>query len=169
PLVKAPFDPGRAKGTAYQTGVWVPLIVAGPLVANPDRDVEHMVNATDVFRLFGEIAQIDVAQALPRGVDAAPMMPYLTNPTQESIRDINFTQGGLNIQANGGRNGHCVFFGTSCSHTPISKNVCEDNGGTWWGVGADDPSVLTPNLEQCWQVNQAIYAADPVNYSTNRI
>ena len=37
--VKPPFDPQRAKGTAYQTGVWVPLIVAGPLVneAQPDR------------------------------------------------------------------------------------------------------------------------------------
>ena len=168
-LVKAPFDPSRAKGTAYQTGVWVPLIVAGPLVTDPNRDVEHMVNATDVFRLFSEIAEIDVAQAVPRGVDAAPLMPYLTNPAQTSIRDINFTQGGLNIQANGGRNGPCVFFGNSCSHTPVSKNVCEDNGGTWWGVGADAPSVLKPNLEQCWQVNQAIYAHDPVNYSTNRI
>lgn len=30
--VKSPFDPTRAKGTAYQTGVWVPLIVAGPQV-----------------------------------------------------------------------------------------------------------------------------------------
>jgi hypothetical protein len=30
--VKVPFNPERAKGTAYQTGVWVPLIVSGPLV-----------------------------------------------------------------------------------------------------------------------------------------
>jgi hypothetical protein len=168
PLVKAPFDPARAKGTAYQTGVWVPLIVSGPLVADPDRNVEHMVNATDVFRLFGEIAEIDVAQAVPRGVDAAEMMPYLTNPAQASIRDINFTQGGLNIQTNGGRNGPCVF-ANSCSHTPVSKTVCEDNGGTWWGVGADHPSVLARDLEQCWQVNQAIYANDSANYEANRI
>jgi hypothetical protein len=33
--VKLPFDPNRAKGTAYQTGVWVPLIVAGPMVNTP--------------------------------------------------------------------------------------------------------------------------------------
>ncbi|HEY6642184.1 sulfatase-like hydrolase/transferase [Povalibacter sp.] len=169
PLVKLPFDAGRAKGTAYQSGVWVPLIVAGPLVTSPDRNVEHMVNATDVFRLFGEIAGIDVTQAVPRGVDAEQMMPYLTNPAQASIRDINFTQGGLNIQANGGRNGPCVFYGNSCSHTPVSKGVCEDNGGAWWGVGADDPSVLKPGLQQCWQVNQAIYANDSANYDTNRI
>lgn len=168
-LVKAPFDPGRAKGTAYQTGVWVPLIVSGPLVADPGRDVEHMVNTTDVFRLFGEIAEIDVATAVPRGTDAAAVKPYLTDPAQPAIRDINFTQGGLNIQVNGGRNGPCVFFGNSCSHTPVSKTVCEDNGGVWWGTGADDPSVLAPNLQQCWQVNQAIYANDSANYNTNRI
>src|SRR5699024_8900762 len=37
--VKLPFDPSRAKGSAYQTGVWVPLIVAGPQVIAPDRSV----------------------------------------------------------------------------------------------------------------------------------
>jgi hypothetical protein len=30
--VRQPFDASRAKGTVFQTGVWVPLIVAGPLV-----------------------------------------------------------------------------------------------------------------------------------------
>src|SRR5690606_17244319 len=39
--VKLPFQLSQAKGTAYQTGVWVPLIVAGPQVAQPDREVEH--------------------------------------------------------------------------------------------------------------------------------
>ena len=29
PSVKLPFDPILCKGTTYQTGVWVPLIVAG--------------------------------------------------------------------------------------------------------------------------------------------
>lgn len=57
PVVKLPFDPSRAKGTAYQTGIWVPLIVSGPMVSEPGRAVEHMVNAADVFRLFGEVAE----------------------------------------------------------------------------------------------------------------
>ncbi len=169
PTVKLPFDPLRAKGSAYQSGVWVPLIVAGPIVDAPDRNVEHMINATDVFRLFAEIAEVDVAQAVPRGTDGAALLPYLTNPAQGSIRTFNFTQGGLNLQANDGRNGPCVFNGDSCSHTPTSKTVCEDNGGVWWGVGADDPSVLAPGIENCWQVNQAIYAADSANYEANRI
>ena len=79
--VKPPFDGSRAKGTAYQTGVWVPLIVAGPLVNGPDRVVSHMVNIADLYALFGEIAGIeDVRRAVPRPIDAAPMLPYLVNP-----------------------------------------------------------------------------------------
>jgi len=169
PTVKLPFDPTRAKGSAYQTGVWVPLIVSGPLVEQPDRDVEHMVNATDVFRLFADIAEVDIAQAVPRGTDSAAMLPYLRNPAQAAIREFNFTQGGLNIQANNAVNGPCVFNGNSCSHTPVSKAVCEDNGGVWWGKGADHPDVIEGELEHCWQVNRAIYLSDSANYENNRI
>lgn len=168
-LVKPPFDVNRAKGTAYQTGVWVPLVVAGPMVSAPGRAVEHMVNIADVFQLFAETAGIDVDTAVPRGVDSVSLQPYLTDPDQGPIRDYNFTQGGLNIQANGGRNGPCVFFGSACSHTPVSKNVCEDNAGVWWGMGADDPAVLRGDLTQCWEVNQAIYDDDPGAYDSNRI
>src|SRR5690606_2624957 len=61
PSVKAPFNPARAKGFPYQGGVWVPLIVAGPMVSQPDRDVPHMVNSTDLYSLFAEVAGIDLA------------------------------------------------------------------------------------------------------------
>ena len=168
PTVKLPFDPMRAKGTAYQTGVWVPLIVSGPAVEAPGRNVEHMVNATDVFRLFAEVAGVDVGETVPRGIDGQPLLPYLQDPAQESIRSFNFVQGGLNIQANDGVNGPCVFSGNLCSHTPTGKSVCEDNGGVWWGPGADDPAVIEP-VEHCWQVNRAIYQRDNAAYEANRI
>jgi Sulfatase len=64
PGVKAPFDLNRAKGYVYQTGVWVPLIVAGPLVDSPDREVKSMISITDLFQLFGEIAGADVRKAV---------------------------------------------------------------------------------------------------------
>jgi hypothetical protein len=96
PLVKLPFDPIHSKGLAYQTGVWVPLIVAGPLVRQPDREVPHMVNVADLFALFGEIGGIDVRKAVPAAhtLDAVSMLPYLTNPTQESLRTSNYTEVG---------------------------------------------------------------------------
>ena len=178
PSVKFPFSATLAKGTAYQTGVWVPLIVAGPLVVAPNRDVEHMVNMVDVYRLFGEIAGINVATAVPRTIDAAPLLPYLTKADQSSIRTLNFTLGGYNIQANGGRNGPCVFpVGTaattpsSCSQIPINRGVCEDNGGVWWGAGYSTtalPAVVpsaghnsTQGYQSCCQVYQALYKFGP--------
>ncbi len=161
-LVKTPFDPSRAKATAYQTGVWVPLIIAGPLVKSPNRDVPHMTNAVDIFGLFGEMAGLDPHKAAqPRTIDSVPMLDYLTNPGQRRIRNLNFTEGGLNIQLNGGHNPPCVVGATStspgaCTQTPLDKSVCEANGGIYWGPGATDPSVIA-QVDQCWQVNQAIY------------
>jgi len=159
--VKVPFNIQRAKGTAYQTGVWDPLIIAGPLVSQPDREVNHMVNMVDVYRLFGEIARIDVDSAVPRSIDSAPMLAYLTNAAQPSVRSINFTMGGYNIQANGGRNPPCVISGSSCTQIPISKSVCEDNNGVWWGPGATDTTVINAptGYQSCCQVNQALFQA----------
>ena len=136
--VKAPFDVSRAKGTTYQTGVWVPLIVAGPLVRTADRVVSHMVNVADLFALFGEIAGIDdVRQAVPRPIDSVPMLPYVVNPHQASIRTWNFSQVGTNLQANGAINGPCVISG-GCTQIPVSKSVCEDNNGVG---GAPAPTI----------------------------
>lgn len=164
--VKLPFDPTRAKGTAYQTGVWDPLIIAGPQVIEPNREVDHMVNTVDLFEFFGELAGLDAHKEVPRTIDSVGILPYLKNPGQGSLRTINFTMGGLNQQANGGRNGPCVI-GTSCTIIPVSKGVCEDNGGVWWGAGFNDPSVLlpAPNGDQgypsCAAVNKALYKNDP--------
>jgi hypothetical protein len=157
--VKQPFEPSQAKGTAYQTGVWDPLIVAGPQVVQPDREVEHMVNMVDLFQFFGELAGIDVHKEVPRTVDSVGILPYLTNPGQGSLRTINFTIGGVNQQANGGRNGPCVIT-TSCTQIPTSKSVCEDNQGIWWGPDYTDSSVIDnggAGYKICSEVNQARY------------
>lgn len=167
--VKAPFNLQRAKGTAYQTGVWDPLIIAGPLVSEPNREVDHMVNMVDVYRLFGEIAGIDVESAVPRPIDSAPMLAYLTNPAQPSVRSINFAMGGFNIQANGGRNGPCVISQSSCTQIPIAKSVCEDNNGVWWGPGATDITVINAptGYQSCCQVNQALFNAGQSQITIN--
>ena len=166
--VKLPFDIGRSKGSAYQTGVWVPLIVSGPMVNAPGRTVEEMVNTADLFEFFGELAGLDAHALVPRRLDSASMLPYLTNPAQESIREYNFTQGALNLQANGAINGPCVINEQQCSHTPMSKAICEDNDGVWWGHGATDPNILEGDLDACWQVNRAVYLHDPANYQDNK-
>ncbi|RBP36288.1 sulfatase-like protein [Eoetvoesiella caeni] len=163
--VKLPFDPSRAKGSAYQTGVWDPLIIAGPQVIQPDREVDHMVNMVDLFQFFGELAGLDAHKEVPHTIDSVGILPYLTDPGQGSLRTINFTMGGLNEQANGGRNGPCVM-STACTVIPTSKSVCEDNLGIYWGKDYTDASVIptTPpgaGYATCADVNQARYNATP--------
>lgn len=153
--VKEPFDLTRSKGSAYQTGVWVPLIVSGPLVSSPGRQVTAMVNVVDLYALFGEIAGIgDVGMEVPRTVDAVSMLPYLINPEQPPIREWNYTEVGLNLQANGEVNGPCVI--NSCTQIPNTRSICEDNNGVWWGKGNDASSNGVPapeeGFEYCSQV-----------------
>lgn len=139
PSVKAPFNLTRAKGFPYQTGVWVPLIVAGPMVAEPGRTLPHMVNSTDLFSLFGELAEIDINQAVPssRQIDAQPMLPYLTNASQPPIRSTNYTEMGTNIQATtAAPPPPCIIPSSNvCVQVFPQKGVCEDQGGVWYGPG----------------------------------
>lgn len=163
--VKVPFEASQAKGTAYQTGVWVPLIIAGPQVVQPGREVGHMVNAVDLFELFGEVAQVDVHKEVPRAVDSVGILPYLTSPDQASLRTINFTLGGVNMQADGDRNGPCLISsetGSSCTQVPTEKSVCEDNLGEWWGPNYTSDNVVDnggAGYKICAEVNQALYKA----------
>jgi hypothetical protein len=137
-VVKSPFDASRAKSTAYQTGVWVPGFVDGP-IAKKGRQVNAMVNIADLFQLFGELAGVDVHGSVPALVDAESMLPYLKNPGRASIRKTNYTELGTNQHANGVINGPCQYGGGICTQIAPTKGVCEDNNGTWWGAGATDP------------------------------
>lgn len=141
-VVKAPFDPQRAKATVYQTGVWVPLIVAGPGVVAPDREVGAMVNLADLFSLFAEIAGIDLEKALPSWyqLDAKPVMPYLVDPDQTSLRPTNFTYSGSNVKEPDAPASPCVVpVGDAqvCTESLPTKGSCDAQGGVWYGAGAD--------------------------------
>lgn len=152
--VKAPFDATRSKATPYQTGVWVPLVVAGPQVVDPNREVGHMVNSADMYRLFAEVAGIDLDTAVPpsRPVDAESVLPYLTQPDHPAIRDTNFTQVGTNISAEGTEPPPpCVVpSANTCLQLFPQEGVCEDQGGEWYGPGG----VAGPDgLDSCCAVN----------------
>ena len=47
----------------------------------------------------------------------------------------------------------------------MTKSVCEDNGGIWWGPGADDPITAgidkDTGLTYCCNVNQFLAAKNP--------
>lgn len=86
--VSAPFRRAGAKGSVYQGGVNVPLIVTGPGVAK-GASSDAMVNSTDMFSTIIEMAGISVDEVLPEGVtiDSVSFLPYLSNPGAESQRE----------------------------------------------------------------------------------
>jgi hypothetical protein len=162
PGVKSPFDSTRAKGTVYQTGVWVPLIVSGPLVEDPGREVRAMVNIADLFELFGEISGVDVHRAVPKShsLDSMPMLAYLRNPHQPSIRQTNFTQTGSNIHLEDKVPPPCVItVGPSGPPTCVQlfpgPSVCRLEGGVWWGPEAKPPQQSLPSC--CAVKNTGFY------------
>ena len=86
--VRAPFRPGFAKGSVYNGGIHVPFIVAGPGVAS-GASADALVNSADLFATILELAGIDIAEAVPAGIalDSVSLVPYLSDPGRESIRE----------------------------------------------------------------------------------
>ncbi len=134
--VRTPFDPERSKGTAYQTGVWVPLAVTGPHIVQPGRRLQYLVNLSDLFSFFGEIAGIDVRSVVPKShvLDSEKMMAYLTDPHAKPIRTVNFTLQGNNVRSSSTVSHPCVVPALGqCTYSLPTESVCADQGGTWYG------------------------------------
>ena len=158
--VNPPYDPLRSKGTPYQTGVSTPMVIAGPLVQQPGRTVNALVNAVDLFQLFGEIAGLDVRALVPQShiLDCQPMLAYLTNPSQSFFRQFNFTQIGVSNHAPSVQTHPCVLSVGPlkiCTDTLFNtEELCQDDGGQWFG-----PDDIPPNQQQasCCDVRANVY------------
>lgn len=148
--VQTPYDPTRSKGTPYETGVSAPLIVSGPLVSVPGRTVDAMVNAVDLFQLFGEIAGLDVRAIVPSShmLDSESMLPYLTDPHQVAMRQYNFTQLGSGLKPPSVKLWPCVITAGSVNLASdilfTSQTLCEGAGGKWFGPTTDEPNPQYP-------------------------
>lgn len=58
PSVALPESAGPAKGTATELGVHVPLLVVGPGVVEPGREVEALVGVTDLYATVCDLAGV---------------------------------------------------------------------------------------------------------------
>lgn len=139
--VYPPYNPLRAKASPYQTGISAPLIVSGPMVKQPGRTVSHMVNAVDLFSLFGEIAGVNVRSVVPYShiLDCTEMLPYLTDPEAKPIRGYNFAEQSSTVPA------HVeippsvfTIAGTKVGSDTLFDNeeLALDHGAEWFGPGA---------------------------------
>lgn len=169
--VMPPFSTSQAKATPYQTGVWVPLTVAGPGVADPDRDSSAMVNVVDLFVLIAELAGVDLETAIDwetRPLDGHSIMPLLTDPKTAEVRVFNHADNGAGNFPDG-YGGICVI-GTQCQDYLLATfSACEDNGGVFYEYGEpysdccdywtqnDEPDGFTPQSIHSWTVRTIDY------------
>jgi arylsulfatase B len=92
-VMEPPFAAERGKGTPYESGIRVPLLVAGPHVA-PEAagaSADALVHAVDVFATVAEIAGVPLGDegerlAVARGggdrvvIDGQSLLPWLADP-----------------------------------------------------------------------------------------
>jgi arylsulfatase A-like enzyme len=83
--VLPPLIPSRSKQSLFEGGINVPLIVAGPPVAEPGSESGALVHLVDVFATVAELAGVDLAalrggDGEPVVIDGQSLVPFLRDP-----------------------------------------------------------------------------------------
>jgi hypothetical protein len=105
PKVSAPFRSGHGKGTVYEGGIHVPMIVTGPGITGGGVS-EALVNSADLFATIMEMAEIDPEDAIPEEVthDSISFFPILSDPDAPTGREwlyADYFAGGVPGAADG--------------------------------------------------------------------
>lgn len=92
--VLPPAIPGQAKGTLYDGGIRVPLVISGKNVKHPGSRCYAMVQSVDLFptalELFG--VSPSVANTPGNRLDGLSLAPYLDRPWMPSQRSYVYAQ-----------------------------------------------------------------------------
>jgi arylsulfatase B len=86
----SPYPANRAKGTVYETGIRVPLLIAGSSVVSPGRLATGVVNTVDLFPTILALTGIP----LPGGVklDGVSLLPDLQNSSGGTRRSWAYAE-----------------------------------------------------------------------------
>ncbi len=90
--VEEPLIRKRSKGTVYEGGVNVPLVVAGPYVQHPGSSTEELTHFVDLMPTLAEIAGVDLS-TLDRTFDGRSILPWVMDPDTALSREVVFTEG----------------------------------------------------------------------------
>jgi len=84
PALTPPWTPGKGKTTMYERGIHVPLIVVGPGVVEPGREVTALAESNDLFATVCDMVGVAVP---PQAEDSLSLMPHLVDPDAAPRRD----------------------------------------------------------------------------------
>ena len=84
-----PIPEGHGKISPYEAGIRVPMIVQGPAVAQPGREVEFLTHLVDIYPTVLELCGLDLEEDLPLGheLDGISFLPYIENPSAPRLRE----------------------------------------------------------------------------------
>ena len=88
-----PLEPQtRIKGTVYEGGIKVPLLVAGPGVSRPGRVRHDLVSVVDLFPTIGDMMGVDVTSSVPadRAFDGVSFVAGLRRPAGPPARTVAY-------------------------------------------------------------------------------
>lgn len=102
PAGVGPFPFDRRKGTVYQGGITVPLIVSGPMVTAPGRLNSDPVHVLDLFSTVLELAgaQVDSCTLGGELLDSLSLVPLMQDPLAPPVRERVYTERFANGQPN---------------------------------------------------------------------
>lgn len=101
-FIEEPWINSRGKGTIYDGGVRVPLIMAGPHVSTPGAETDALVHVVDLFPTVAELAGVDVQGLVveegqdagaPVTLDGVSLLGLLEDPDSAPPRETVYTEG----------------------------------------------------------------------------
>ncbi|MEM7200783.1 MAG: sulfatase-like hydrolase/transferase [Planctomycetota bacterium] len=127
-VVEPPFTAARGKGTPYEGGLNVPLIVSGPDVVAGGRTSDALVGAVDLFSTVCELAAVSPRSVVPAWValDSRSLLPYLRRPGQVPLRQFVFAE-----QFSGSQFGQVTTSGFGVIRDDRYKLIRFHNGATF--------------------------------------
>jgi len=84
-VIQAPFGNGRAKGTLYDGGTHVPLVIAGKAVQNANTTSDTVVHSVDLYSTILEIAGVNPS-SLGVTLDSRSLFPIVNGGTDTADR-----------------------------------------------------------------------------------
>lgn len=132
-VAQSPFNAEKAKGSLYQGGIHVPMVIAGAGVNRIGVEENALITTVDLYNTFLEIAGLTPAV----GLDSQSFYPLLQSETTGQ-RQFNYTEVLNNDRSN--RSGHTIA-------NAQYKLIVLDNGMREYYDLIDDPQESINLLE----------------------